>query len=547
MSHAQTVTVAIEGKGEPLLDRAVAILKDRIERRCAAWVVEGRTDALVGLAVDGKLPAEAFRIEPARTGVRVCGGSPPGVLYGVGKFLRTSLYEDGFAPSAWRGTSAPRGSLRGMYFAMHFHNFYHMASDAEIVRYTEDVALWGVNAIMAIYPFLNLDGWDDPEAEPSMRRLRRYAQAARDLGLQFATAANNTLFKGVPDRLRAVRLPDPLGRRGNSGNPVCPSSPDGRAYIMDNTAALFERLADVGVDIVVYWPYDEGGCACEKCLPWGSNGYLKLSRETTALARRYFPKVKTVLSTWMFDTPPEGEWEGLAESLAKGNDWVDYILADAHEDYPRYPLEHDVPGGLPLLNFPEISMWGNWPWGGLGANPLPARFQRLWDEVKHKVSGGFPYSEGIYEDMNKAAVVQFYWDRDRSASQTLEEYCVYQFGAEATGEVLSLVDLLESAATCSAMRQAADLAGVERARELALQLDRRLPPWARDGWPWQILLQRAVLDAERFLAGSLETPAAEAAMLRLMDIYHCQMETDDPYHHRVRPPLKRAVSRNGNC
>ncbi len=77
-------------------------------------------------------------------------------------------------------------------------------------------------------------------------------------------------------------------------------------------------------------------------------------------------------------------------------------------------------------------MWGNWPWGGFGANPLPARFQRLWDQVKHVVQGGFPYSEGIYEDMNKAVVAQFYWDRDRSARATLEEYIAYEFGPRAS-------------------------------------------------------------------------------------------------------------------
>ena len=45
----------------------------------------------------------------------------------------------------------------------------------------------------------------------------------------------------------------------------------------------------------------------------------------------------------------------------------------------------------------------------------PSRFQRLWNQVKRVVEGGFPYSEGIYEDINKAVVVQFYWDRDRTA------------------------------------------------------------------------------------------------------------------------------------
>ena len=159
----QRVAITIEGQGGPLVSRARAILKDRIEERWAAQVVEGQAEALITLAVDSELQAEAFRLEKAGAGVRVSGGSPRGLLYGVGKFLRTSRYDDGVAPSAWRGTSVPRGSLRGMYFAMHFHNFYHLASDAEIVRYTEDLALWGVNAVMVIYPFLNLENWEDLE------------------------------------------------------------------------------------------------------------------------------------------------------------------------------------------------------------------------------------------------------------------------------------------------------------------------------------------------------------------------------------------------
>lgn len=51
-------------------------------------------------------------------------------------------------------------------------------------------------------------------------------------------------------------------------------------------------------------------------------------------------------------------------------------------------------GGLPLLNFPEISMWGRGPWGGWGANPLPSRFEGLWQQTKGFVLGGMPYSEG---------------------------------------------------------------------------------------------------------------------------------------------------------
>ena len=247
----------------------------------------------------------------------------------------------------------------------------------------------------------------------------------------------------------------------------------------------------------------------------------------------------------MFDTPPEGEWQGLTDYMESDGEWIDYILADSHEDFPRYPLDVCVPGERPLLNFPEISMWGNWPWGGFGANPLPNRFQRLWDQVKHVVEGGFPYSEGIYEDINKAIVAQFYWNREQSAQTTLEEYIAYEFGSGVTEDVLTIINILENTAGCSYTKQPVEPDEVRHARQLADAVNTRLPDWARQNWRWEILHLRTVLDYERFAGDGLETPTAEAAMHRLIDLYHCQMETDDPYHHRVRPPLRGATSRSG--
>jgi len=402
-----------------------------------------------------------------------------------------------------------------------------------------------VNAVMVIFPMINLHDWNDPQAEPAIAMVLHYAKIARALGIQFVTGINNAFFIDAPESIRATPLPDPTRRRGNSGHPICPSNPEGHAYIMDNTRRLYEKLSDTGLDILCFWPYDEGGCACEKCRPWGANGYLRVSCDQAALARRYFPNLKTVLSTWMYDTPPEGEWQALTEYITTDGQWIDYILADSHEDFPRYPLDVGVPGKRPLLNFPEISMWGNWPWGGFGAHPLPSRFQRLWDQVKQTASGGFPYSEGIYEDMNKAVVLQFYWNRDQSARATLEEYIGYEFSPAVTEDVLAIIDILETTAGCFQRKAPPDKDAVLRACELAETVDGRLPEWARRNWRWEILRLRAILDRERFVGGGLETPAAEAAMARLIEIYHCQLETDDPYHHRVRPPLRSAVSRSG--
>lgn len=533
---------------DPLVARAAAILADRIQERCPSGVVVADREDKVALAltIDDGLKPEAYRIEQVGDSINIAGGAPRGLLYGVGKFLRTSSYDGAFQPSPWRGVSEPQSSLRGMYFASHFHNWYHVAPEAELRRYVEDLALWGVNALKVSFPFLNLTGWADPKAEAAVEMVRRYIRTAHALGMKAGCGAGNQMFSGAPDEIRATPLPDPLRRRGNSGYPVCPSNPEGLAYILSNVRELFRRLSDVGLDLLNFWPYDEGGCACKQCLPWGCNGYLRLSHEIAKIGREYFPNAKTVLSTWMFDTPPEGEWEGLDDAVRRGEcDWLDYILADAHEDFPRYPLDVGVPGNRPLINFPEISMWGNWPWGGFGAHPLPRRFQRLWNQVKHKVEGGFPYSEGIYEDMNKVVVSQFYWDCDRSARDTLEEYIAYEYGLSDPTDVLAIIDNLETVASRTNTKQTADAAEAQHAHELAESVHKRLSPWAKQNWRWEILRLRALLDRKRFAGDGLETPAAEAALTRLMEIYHCQMETDDPYHHRVRPPLRWAVSRGG--
>ena len=557
---AQEVVVEMQPSADPLVARAFTILKDRIEQRCPVTLVQGSQNPQIVLAVADDLTAEAFRIDQldaagqqgtnACLPVRVTGGSPRGLLYGVGKFLRTSRYEGNgvepaFAPSSWRGISQPQGSLRGMYFANHFHNWYQMADEAELVRYVEDLALWGINTLMAIYPIIHLTGWDDPESEPALAQMRQLLQVAKSVGLATATTAGNVLFTTTPPELRAAPVPDPLVRHGNSGTPVCPSLPAGRELIRRTIGEMLKSVEDIGIDYLCIWPYDEGGCGCERCHPWGANGYIRLAQDLAGDARAQFPEIKTVISTWTFDTPPQGEWEGLSDALARDGNWADYIMADAHEDFPRYPLDTGVPGRLPLVNFPEISMWGNWPWGGAGALCLPTRLERLWDQIKPVVRGGFPYSEGIYEDMSKAIVSQFYWDPDASARETLREYIAYEFAPLVTDNVLTIIDDLESAASCSYMKQPVDVEAVQRAASLAEAVDARLPAWAKGSWRWEILFLRAQLDRERFAGGGLETPVAEAAMVRLCEIYHCQMETDDPYHWRVRPPLAGAISRSG--
>ena len=113
------------------------------------------------------------------------------------------------------------------------------------------------------------------------------------------------------------------------------------------------------------------------------------------------------------------------------------------EEYPRYPLEKGVPGGLPLLNFPDACMYGQDPWGGYGVNPYPALIQQRWNGTKQKLSGGFAYSEGIYDDLNKVICAEFYWEPDQPALETVRQYAAYEFSPAAADDVMSVVETFE--------------------------------------------------------------------------------------------------------
>lgn len=126
------------------------------------------------------------------------------------------------------------------------------------------------------------------------------------------------------------------------------------------------------------------------------------------MAREIYPNIRSIVSTWVFDKPivNGSEYEGLdnfikaekARSSSSGSTSnFSFAMVDDHGDFPLWPLQHGggTVGGLPLLNFPEISMWGRSPWGGWGANPLPTRFEGLWQQTKGSVLGGMPYSEGV--------------------------------------------------------------------------------------------------------------------------------------------------------
>ena len=486
------------------------------------------------------MPSEAFRIErSAERELSVTASDSNGILYGLGKLLHTSVISDkGFAPGNWHGLSVPEKPQRNIYFATHFQNFYHTAPVEKVTGYIEELALWGYNNIEVWFDMHGFEGIDDPKAVAMLDRLSVILRAGKDAGMKVTICMlGNEGYNSSPKELRA-KPPKQIRLRGCYGVEICPSQPGGTALILKQVEEELNAFTNrqVIVDYIVIWPYDQGGCGCDRCTPWGSNGFLKLSKKIAELAHRKIPNIKIILSTWLFDCiEDEGEWAGLTSAFANEKPWVDYIQADSHEEFPKYLKKNPVPGNLPLLNFPEISMWNSHPWGGFGANPLPSRFQWLWDEVKDKSAGGAPYSAGIFEDINKVIYSQFYWSGRKTAKETLREYVSFEFSDNLAYDILEAIDILEKNHGLKGGPAKFDVPKVDhgsrKAYELLMRVDRHLSDAIKKGWRWRILILRAMFDYELRKSGGKPNEAIEAGFRELMAIYYAENADTS-----VRPP-----------
>ncbi len=525
----------------------------------------------INIMLDSTAVKDSYKITGSVTNIVITADSVINCFAGIGSFLHNSRYnENGIEPSEKRGLTVPDCTLRGIYLANHFHNFFHTASFDEIKTYIEDMALIGFNALLMACPSINLKKSDTEGIAYENERLYKFFKIGKLFGMKLVTfISTSTTFEDYPKEL-GFTMHD---ANNNSGTVMCISKDGVLDILEEENREYLEGIKNSGIelDYVCVWPYDEGGCNCEKCRPWGRNGYVRACIRAAKTAKEIFPDSELICSTWTFDYNPEfandpekSEWVGLAEAL-KENCWADYILADAHEEFPRYPLEKGVPCNLPLISFPEISMWGLYPWGGYGANPLPKRMTKVWHETEGILLGEFLYSEGIYEDVNKYVIAGLCEDFNKNPDETLANYASYQLGCTDTEKFIKLNNLIEynhwlmadlvdikhvpqdiivarealqaktgvkvTGSTC-------DIDAAKDAYNLAQEIDAMLPEWGKKNWRWRIIYIRALLDYYRYSGVDINTnDLTLSAMHELIDIFHClkRNTVNDPFHKRVRP------------
>jgi hypothetical protein len=135
------------------------------------------------------------------------------------------------------------------------------------------------------------------------------------------------------------------------------------------------------------------------------------------------------------------------------------------------------------------------------------------------LNGGWPYSEGLFEDMNKAAMLQLYWNPEQPTIDTIREYAFFEFSPEVADDVVSIVNTLEK----NFRRRGSIGADAIQAYELAQKVDAKLSSDTRKNWRWRILYLRALIDKEMHLTkGALKGTILKDSFAELTDIYHAE-------------------------
>lgn len=467
----------------------------------------------------------------------------------LGRFLTESRFDGNgtFSPPTSVIDFTPARRIRGMYFATHFGNFYQNAPLERVEEILEDLAAEGCNSVLVWYDMHHFADITDPASEALIARLRAIIGYANCIGMGGSlTMLANESFNTSPVALRAssaIQNGYFAKPEAHYGVELCPSVPGGMEEILRQRRLVLSRFADLKIDYICYWPYDQGGCTCAECAPWGVGGFLKILPAFQQLTAEMLAHTKIILSTWYFDRFVPGEWEGLYKKITAGElPGIEYILSFFFGgEMPAVLRENGVPEGIKFIDFPEISMYSCRPWGGFGANPLP----RFWEITNrrsgHLYSGAFPYSEGIFEDVNKYITLhttdgQFVHAEDAVRAYVKTYFCT---GDESlTRAILDTeVALIRSARHDGTAQtyEICDKSLVRETYETFCHFDEHLPAPIRASARWRMLFIRAALDYELVTHEDhlLSSPRAQELLTELSTIYAVGANTS----RGVKPPL----------
>jgi hypothetical protein len=292
---------------------------------------------------------------------------------------------------------------------------------------------------------------------------------------------------------------------------VCPSVPEARKELFGLRERLFAGLPRI--DYVMTQITDYGGCGCNRCAPYPRT-YLRVLEEQSTLAKRYHPGVKIVASGVSSSVADNDMLRGLLAKMT----WVDYVW-----ELPKGPK--------PVIRaaIPETTMINGW--GKFGPCPVLSDLKRGYESDYVHLSGVAQYSEGIHDDINRFALLQFAQDPQRSVEDVARAYAEdwLKLSGRAAALVGQVIAGLGTEITNDRYFMSFDYGAdnPQADERLKILLDvRTRSRGLEDNFRYWLLHYRAVCESFSAISGSLnlevlrkEADTARAAFLRLEPEY----------------------------
>lgn len=542
-------------------------LSKRFAERKAELTIGNKGDIVLSLGIDDAMKADSYSIREEGGITYVDANNLCTVFAAVGRYVIRGTFDHkgGFKAPELPIVHVMNNSLRGMYFASHFHNFYHESKLEEVNDIIMDQALTGCNTLVLCFALQHYTSTKTPEAQEFIARMKEMYKFAALCGIAPAIILfSNTSFKdGVKPEFAVQTELDDSGRyyrplRAEFINEICPSNPEGFEEIKRQQREFFEAFADTPIKYFVMFAYDEGGCLCEKCYPWTTNGFMKIADYCRELIEEYKYDAKIIISGWHFTIKLKDEWNIFFDEMKTGKySWSPYLMTSFRDGrMPKVFVENKMPDGMALIDFPEISMCNAKPWGGFGANPITMFLDNVYQNCGAYHDGGFPYSEGIYEDINKWVCLGFYTGHYKNSADAVRDYIRYNFGIEDTTDLLRAIQLMESSLPRGTEKLTDDgsygaTEGLEGIQEtvyrfpirwgtaipeiyrIVTEYDKKIPEGLKNSWKWRIVYLRGIIDKE-LLDNGYVTKYSEVAQ----KAYHEMHEISHTWNAKfcVHPP-----------
>lgn len=490
--------------------RIIDICTRHLYERCGVRMLDNSDAELaIELAVDAAIAIDGYRIEDIPSGeIRISGHDIRSLLYGIGKFLHGCEFANAaFQPGIWRGSAAPTRAFRAIFLANHLGNFYQSAPLSEVFRYLEDIAMWGYNRVVLCLDIRQYLLSNQSEIQRMSMRLSDIIIEIHNLGL-----SSGLLIMEHGNNTDSLLLQD--------------------KNTIEKIADVFQEISTLKIDFLAIMPEYQRTEANTALSP-----LTALLPEIAKLFLLHFPAAEIAVSMNGTLSNSHSGWDEFARLLSDNRKYIDYLIYDTSgESYSPASLKNGVPAGLPMLSFAELSRHATFPWGGYGMNPFPHRLQQIWDANKSLSIGGMPYSEGIFDDINKIVCAQFFWD-DRPAVETVRDYISYYFGSNVVVELSRVVAVMERTIPHALAKRKVNTIdmlvtdGVEEAFFLAKKAETQMTAYARNNWRWRLFFIRTFIDLE-LTAHEMEiTELCNSAFRELEYFYHAQQADEC-----LRPP-----------